>query len=113
MEAAAAGVDAGGGGAVKTGALAATATGGSEAGFVAVSAKLGVGCWGVAGFGVGVCAVEVPFDPSFFFSNPRATRKVPLDCSTLIGFVKTRLAPRRNAFATPLCPSTTATDSDC
>jgi len=30
-------------------------------------------------------------------------------CSTLMGLVRTRLAPIRNAFATPTCPSTTAT----
>ena len=46
-----------------------------------------------------------------FRSKPRATRIVPLACSTLIGFVSTRLAPMRNAFATPVCPSTTATES--
>ncbi len=45
-------------------------------------------------------------------SNPRATRNVPFACSTLMGFVRTRLAPMRNAFATPACPSTTATASD-
>jgi len=45
-------------------------------------------------------------------SRPRATRNVPLDCSTLMGLVRTRLAPIRNALATPACPSTTATASD-
>ena len=34
-------------------------------------------------------------------NNPRATRSVPLDCSRLMGLVKTRLAPMRNALATP------------
>ena len=34
-------------------------------------------------------------------NRPRATRKVPLDCSIFMGLVRTRLAPMRNAFATP------------
>src|SRR5215472_5071520 len=50
--------------------------------------------------------------PSFFRNSPRATRSVLFDCSILIGLVKTRLAPMRNALATPVCPSTTATDSE-
>ena len=33
--------------------------------------------------------------------SPRATRSVPLACSMLMGLVRTRLAPMRNAFATP------------
>ena len=45
-------------------------------------------------------------------SNPRATRRVLLACSTLIGLVNTRFAPMRKAFATPDCPSTTATASE-
>ena len=45
-------------------------------------------------------------------SKPRATRSVPFACSTLMGLVRTRFAPIRNAFATPACPSTTATASD-
>src|SRR5271166_393873 len=52
------------------------------------------------------------FCPSVLRSRPRATRNVPLDCSTLIGLVSTRFAPIRNALATPLCPSTTATASE-
>ena len=43
--------------------------------------------------------------------SPRATRNVPFDCSTLMGLVRTRFAPKRKALATPACPSTTATDS--
>src|SRR5205807_6941750 len=31
-------------------------------------------------------------------SSPRATRSVPLACSTLMGLVSTRFAPIRNAF---------------
>ena len=61
------------------------------------------------------CAAAVAlagFAASVLRSNPRATRSVPLDCSTLIGFVRTRLAPMRNALATPAWPSTTATASD-
>ncbi len=42
-------------------------------------------------------------------NNPRATRRVPFACSTLMGLVRTRFAPIRKAFATPACPSTTAT----
>lgn len=34
-------------------------------------------------------------------SKPRATRRVLFACSTLMGLVKTKLAPIRNAFATP------------
>jgi len=47
-----------------------------------------------------------------FRSNPRATRKVPLDCSMLMGLVNTRLAPMRKALATPAWPYTTATAKD-
>ncbi len=36
-----------------------------------------------------------------FFSRPRATLSVPFACSTLIGLVRTRFAPIRNALATP------------
>ena len=39
--------------------------------------------------------------PSFLRRSPRATRNVPFACSTLIGLVRTRFAPIRNAFATP------------
>ena len=63
----------------------------------------------------GGCAAGVAlagFAASVFRSRPRATRNVPLDCSTLMGLVRTRLAPIRNALATPACPSTTATASD-
>ena len=49
---------------------------------------------------------------SFLRNKPRATRKVPLDCSMLIGLVRTRFAPIRKALATPACPSTTATESE-
>ena len=41
------------------------------------------------------------FDGSVLRSKPRATRRVPFACSTLIGLVNTKLAPRRNALATP------------
>src|SRR5580700_2894518 len=94
----------------------------------------GGGCGGKnadAGFGVGICvatgffaAMPVTLDcgegaagalagfaASVFRSRPRATRSVPLDCSTLMGLVRTRLAPMRNAAATPVWPSTTATAS--
>jgi hypothetical protein len=43
--------------------------------------------WSLAGVAAG------PFAASVFRRSPRATRIVPLDCSTLIGLVKTRLAP--------------------
>ena len=71
----------------------------------------------VAGFAAGVAGVADTPGPAFggsapLRSRPRATRKVPFACSTLIGLVSTRLAPMRNAFATPTCPSTTATASD-
>src|SRR5579862_6352792 len=64
------------------------------------------------GFAAGVAAALAGFAPSFFRNNPRATLKVPFACSTLIGFVSTRFAPIRKAFATPACPSTTATARD-
>ena len=38
---------------------------------------------------------------SLFRRSPRATRSVPFDCSIFMGLVRTRLAPIRNAFATP------------
>lgn len=43
-----------------------------------------------------------------FRKSPRATRSVPLACSTLMGLVSTRLAPMRYAFAMPACPATRA-----
>ena len=56
---------------------------------------------------------EAGFVPTSPLRNkPRATRRVPLDCSTLIGLVRTRLAPIRKALATPAWPSTTATESE-
>src|SRR5258707_104988 len=58
-----------------------------------------------------VPAAAVAGFASFFRKRPRATRNVPLACSTLIGLVSTRFAPMRKAFATPACPSTTATAS--
>src|SRR5215470_19654156 len=72
---------------------------------------------GAGGLGVEGCAVGVAAVPAFggsvpLRSRPRATRSVPFACSTLMGFVSTRLAPIRNAFATPACPSTTATASE-
>src|ERR1700756_1306014 len=63
---------------------------------------------GAAGFGVTVAFAASP--P--LRSRPRAPRSVPLACSTLMGLVSTRLAPMRNALATPACPSTTATASE-
>ena len=63
----------------------------------------------VAGFGVVAVVVAAGLAPSFLRNNPRATRNVPFACSTLIGLVRTRFAPIRKAFATPACPSTTAT----
>src|SRR5580704_9356915 len=55
----------------------------------------------------GGCAAGVAlagFAVSVFRSRPRATRNVPLDCSTLMGLVRNRLAPIRNALATQLVP---------
>src|SRR5882762_1365063 len=62
-------------------------------------------------------AVEVVLGAVFPVSpplrnKPRATRSVPFACSTLMGLVRTRFAPIRKAFATPACPSTTATAND-
>src|ERR1700674_4350273 len=84
--------------------LSAVIAGRSGAGFAAGGA-------GAAGFTAGPAALAAGFAASFLRSNPRATRNVALACSTLIVLVKTRLAPIRKAFATPACPSTTATAS--
>jgi hypothetical protein len=67
---------------------------------------------GAAGFTAAFVPPVAGLAASFLRNNPRATRRVPLACSTLIGLVRTRFAPMRNAFATPACPSTTATASD-
>src|SRR5580658_9863499 len=80
-----------------------------------------IGAWGAgfkgadtvgAGFGAALTVVVPDFAVSLLRSNPRATRRVPFACSTLMGLVSTRLAPMRNALATPACPSTTATARD-
>jgi hypothetical protein len=63
------------------------------------------------GFTAVVAAGVAGFAESFLRRSPRATRSVPLACSTLMGLVRTRFAPIRKAFATPACPSTTATAS--
>ena len=65
----------------------------------AVAAAGGVAAASAASVTVVACAPGFPGSP--LRKSPRATRKVPLDCSTLIGLVRTRLAPMRNAFATP------------
>src|SRR5713226_5102224 len=67
---------------------------------------------GCAGCCADVETVPADLAASAFRSKPRATRSVPLHCSTLIGLVRTRLAPRRNALATPAWPSTAATVSE-
>lgn len=83
--------------------------------------KFGVvaGAGGFGGIGadaVGLAATPaaevVDFAVSLLRNSPRATRNVPFACSTLMGFVRTRFAPIRKAFATPACPSTTATARD-
>ena|ERR1700722_5336966 len=67
-----------------------------------IAAGLGAGVAGRGVGGVGVVAIGAAgFPASPFLSNPRATRRVPLACSTLMGLVRTRLAPMRKAFATP------------
>ena len=53
-----------------------------------------------------------PAASRFLRKRPRATRSVPFACSTLIGLVSTRFAPIRYAFATPACPSTSASASE-
>ena len=57
------------------------------------------GC--AAGSAAGITAAAAGFVGSPLRSSPRATRSVPLACSMLMGLVRTRLAPMRNAFATP------------
>jgi len=75
-----------------------------------------IGCNGFTGVvatepGLGSAAVTAAagLAASPLRRSPRATRNVPLACSTLMGLVRTRFAPMRKAFATPACPSTTAT----
>src|SRR5271156_774886 len=94
------------------GAIGAAGRGLGELGIVAAGA--GFACTGAdaAGFTTGIAAGPAGFVPSFLRNSPRATRSVPFACSTLIGLVRTRFAPIRKAFATPACPSTTATARD-
>ena len=96
---------------VGTGASALTEVAGFATGAaLGLAAMVGVGvgagfAGGAAGRcvgGVGVVATGAAgFAASPFLSSPRATRRVPLACSTLMGLVRTRLAPIRKAFATP------------
>jgi hypothetical protein len=77
------------------------------------AAPAGAGVDGAADTGVGGAAggvgtaklpveVALPGLPgSLLRSSPRATRKVPFACSMLMGLVRTRFAPMRNALATP------------
>src|SRR5215468_4659661 len=89
-------------------AAAGVATGADGVGTGAVGA--GAAAAGIAKLPV---AVALPaFPGSLLRSSPRATRKVPFACSMLMGLVRTRFAPIRNALATPACPSTTATASE-
>ena len=83
------------------------AAGASAEGFAGVAAALTGTAGGALAAGATFFAGSFPLR-----SSPRATRNVPLACSTLMGLVRTRLAPMRNAFATPAWPSTTATASD-
>jgi hypothetical protein len=86
-----------------------TGTTGREEATLGTSVGLaGVGAV-VGGLGVAVAAAPAGLALSFFRNSPRATRSVPFACSTLMGLVRTRFAPIRKAFATPACPSTTAT----
>jgi hypothetical protein len=62
----------------------------------------GLGAAGFAAVAAGAVATETPgFAGSPLRNSPRATRNVPFDCSMLMGLVRTRLAPMRNALATP------------
>src|SRR5208282_728258 len=49
----------------------------------------------LAGIVGGAVLPALAAESEFFRRSPRATRSVPLACSTLIGFVSTRLAPMR------------------
>ena len=74
------------------------------AGFAALSgfgADFGGAGAGAAACGAGAAAGAPGLAGSPLRSSPRATRKVPLACSIFMGLVRTRLAPIRNAFATP------------
>ena len=85
-------------------------------GFVPPNGGLGAIGFGGAGAGVGesastgggvgtaklpVAVADPGFVGSLLRSNPRATRRVPFACSMLMGLVRTRFAPMRNALATP------------
>src|ERR1700688_834603 len=89
-------------------------SGGCEtAGGVNSTCEIAASCGGadtVAG-GLEMEVAGAGFVPSLLRNSPRATRKVPFACSTLMGLVRTKFAPIRKAFATPACPSTTATAS--
>src|SRR5208282_2003868 len=95
-----------GGAMVGTGAAAGTGMSTEVAG-VAAGAALGLAAMGCAGTGIGfaagaagrcvggvgvVATGAAGFAASPFLSSPRATRRVPLACSTLMGLVRTRLA---------------------
>ena len=56
---------------------------------------------GTEGVLSGAAPGVVALPGSLLRNSPRATRRVPLDCSMFMGLVRTRLAPMRNAFATP------------
>ena len=93
---------------------AAAAIGGCEtAGGVNSTREIAASCGGAdtVADGLEVEVAGAGFVPSLLRNSPRATRNVPFACSTLMGLVRTRFAPMRKAFATPACPSTTATAS--
>jgi hypothetical protein len=77
-----------------------------RSGWLRLVADTGVEFAGAAA--TAVLAALVAAASEVFRKSPRATRSVPLACSTLMGLVTTRLAPMRYALAMPACPATRA-----
>src|SRR5512133_2262232 len=75
--------------------VAVVATGGADFGSGLIFGAMGRFAAGATG------AAGAALAGSPFLTSPRATRKVPFDCSMLMGLVRTRFAPIRNALATP------------
>jgi hypothetical protein len=80
-------------------------TGEGVTGAAGFTTEIGLSGAGFGGTGVvatgGTDAAAGVLPGSLLRSRPRATRSVPLACSILMGLVRTRFAPMRNALATP------------
>ena len=83
------------------GATGAPSGGLGAADFVGVGAGVGAAGGGVGTAKLPVAVAEPGLVGSLLRKSPRATRSVPFACSMLMGLVRTRFAPMRNALATP------------